>query len=195
VSWRPTGVYDPQGDLEKNMFLRELKRIKPVSQDRWLIIGDFNMVYQAQDKNNTRLNQSLMPRFRRTLNYLEVKEIDLVGRRFTWSNNQASPTLTHIERPFCSSSWEEVYANPILNPVSSSTSDHCPLILMPLFVPSRKPKFRLESFWPQLSGFLDCVHGAWSKPVPSKQKPLGKLHIKLSRVAKVLKKWHMALIP
>jgi hypothetical protein len=152
VSWRLTGVYGPQGDLEKKMILRELKRIKPVPQDRWLIIGDFNMVYQTQDKNNGRLNRSLKSRFRRTLNYLEVKEIELVGRRFTWSNNQVSPTLTRIDHAFCSSTWEEVYANPILNPVSSSTSDHCPLILMPLFVPSSKPKFKFESFWPQMPG-------------------------------------------
>jgi hypothetical protein len=39
-------------------------------------------------------------RFRRALDHLEVKEIDLVGKKFTWSNNQASPTLTRIDIAF-----------------------------------------------------------------------------------------------
>jgi hypothetical protein len=47
------------------------------------------MMYKPQDKNNGILNRSLMARFRRALNLLEVKEIDLVGRKFTWSNNQS----------------------------------------------------------------------------------------------------------
>jgi hypothetical protein len=72
----------------------------------WMIIGDINMMYQAQDKNNDNINIRLMNKFRRTLNRLEVKEIDLVGKCYTWSNNQVSPTLTRIDRSFCSPSWE-----------------------------------------------------------------------------------------
>jgi exonuclease III len=75
VTWKLTGVYGPQGDLEKKMFLRELRRIKPASQDKWLILGDFNMVYQAQDKSNVCLNTGIMSRFRRALNFLQVRKL------------------------------------------------------------------------------------------------------------------------
>jgi hypothetical protein len=71
-------------------------------------------------------------RVRRTMNSLEVKEVDLVGKHYTRSNNQDNPTLTRIDRAFCSIPWECMYNNPILHALSSSTSDHYPILLGPL---------------------------------------------------------------
>jgi hypothetical protein len=68
-------------------------------------------------------------RVRRTLNSMEV---DLVGKQYTWSNNQDNPTLTRIDIAFCSIPWECMYNNPILQALSSSTSNHCPILLGPL---------------------------------------------------------------
>jgi hypothetical protein len=98
ISWIVTGVYGPHGDLEKCMFLREIKRVKGLALPQWLLFGDFNLIYRDQDKNNDRLNRRLMTRFWRTLNFIEVMEIELIGRSFTWSNNGPNPTLTHIDR-------------------------------------------------------------------------------------------------
>lgn len=89
------------------MFIRELRRLKNVAKQEWLLLGDFNLVYKEENKNNGRLNRHVMLRFRRALNHLKVKEIDLMGRRFTWSNNQNNPTLTRIDRTFCTPAWEE----------------------------------------------------------------------------------------
>jgi hypothetical protein len=136
-----------------------------------------------------------MLRFRRVLNYLEVKELELVGRHFTWSNNQSTPTMTHIDRVFCTPAWEDLYPNPILQPLPSSTSDHCPILVVPLITPYIKPKFRFESYWAQMPGFRECVQEAWSKGTPPNQNPFGVLHIKLSRTAKALRKWSRTLIP
>jgi exonuclease III len=82
-AWKFTGVYGPQGDLEKRMFIRELKHLKPIISSAWLVMGDFNLIYQAEDKNNGRLNRRLMLRFRQALNHMEIKEIQVVGRKFT----------------------------------------------------------------------------------------------------------------
>jgi endonuclease/exonuclease/phosphatase family metal-dependent hydrolase len=73
-------------DLDKRLFLRELRNLKHHTKPAWLIIGDFNLYYLDQDKNNGRLNRRLMAWFRRTLNHLEVHEISLLGKRYTWSN-------------------------------------------------------------------------------------------------------------
>jgi exonuclease III len=62
-SWTISRVYGPQGELEKNMFIRELKRLKQSVMSHWLLIGDFNLIYRDQDKNNGRLNRRLMLRF------------------------------------------------------------------------------------------------------------------------------------
>jgi hypothetical protein len=47
------------------------------------LLGDLNLIYKAQDKSNGRLNRGMMLRFRKALDHLGVKEINLVGRKFT----------------------------------------------------------------------------------------------------------------
>jgi hypothetical protein len=42
-----------------------------------MIIGDFNLIYQATDKNNLNLNRRLMGKFRRTLDECELIEMTL----------------------------------------------------------------------------------------------------------------------
>jgi hypothetical protein len=144
-SWTFTGVYGPQGELEKKMFIRELKNLKQTTLPSWLIFGDFNLIYKEEDKNNGRLNRRLMLRFRRALNHMGVKEIYLSGRKYTWTNSQQTPTMSRIDRAFCTPQWEQQFPDPILQPMSSSVSDQCPLLLAPLSTPYIKPRFRFEA--------------------------------------------------
>jgi hypothetical protein len=46
-SWKVTGVYDTLGDLEKRMFIRELKHLKHLAKLDWVILGDFNLIYKC----------------------------------------------------------------------------------------------------------------------------------------------------
>jgi hypothetical protein len=55
-----TSVYGPHGDLEKKMFIRELKQLKLGALDKWLILGGFNLILRAQDKSNGRINRAMM---------------------------------------------------------------------------------------------------------------------------------------
>jgi hypothetical protein len=96
------------------MFIRELRLLKQATPLDWVIMGDFNLIYNSKDKSNDRLDQRMMTRFRRALNFLELKEIQLVGRKYTWSNQQDTPTMSRIDRAFCTTQWEEIYNNSIL---------------------------------------------------------------------------------
>ena len=51
-----------------------------------------------------------------------------------------------------------------------------------------KPSFKFEEFWLRLPGFKDTVAAAWDRPVHATN-PIRRIHIKLSRTAKALKKW------
>jgi hypothetical protein len=178
---------DPKVILRK-IFIRELRALKNSVRPHWLLIGDFNLIYKAQDKNNGRLNRGLMLRFRRALNHMEVQELDLKGGQFTWSNNQTNPTLTRIDRAFCTPVFENLYNNLMLQPLSSSILDHCPLLLMHYSSPRVQPIFRFEARWPKLPGFLDFVEQAWNTSMSPDHNPLEVLHIKLSKIAKALRR-------
>ena len=142
IKWQITVVYGPQGDDAKLQFLRELRSIPPPDHSRWLILGDFNLIYQAEDKNNSNLNRRLMGSFKAAIDHLRLKEIKLNGRRFTWSN----PTLTRIDRLLCTPEWELIFPASFLHLLPSLISDHTPLLLQGEVDHYRNTSFRFENF-------------------------------------------------
>ena len=127
--WWLTCVYGPQGNDNKIAFLQELREIRAACLGPWVILGDFNLIYKEEDKNNDNLNRAMMGRFRRLIDNLALKELPLHGRKFTWSNGQDSDTLVKLDRVLSTVDWEELFPNCLLQSAPSSDSDHCPLIL------------------------------------------------------------------
>lgn len=76
-------MYCPSRDEEKPDFLQELLEARSVVNTPWPLAGDFNLIYQAADKNNDNLNYRLMGQFRRAINDCEIREIQLQNRRYT----------------------------------------------------------------------------------------------------------------
>lgn len=175
----------PQGHREKIEFLRELRENESVVEDKWLVIGDFNLILTAEDKSNDNLNRRLMGEFKTTLNYLELKELNLRGRKHTWSNDV---TQTRIDRAFCTVEWDLMLPTSALQAFSSMVSNHSPLLLIGATAVQNYRGFHFESFWLKISGYHEVVKNAWEQPV-SIHNPFLRLHIKLSRTSKALKQW------
>lgn len=112
--------------------------------------GDFNLIYRAEDKNNSNLNRAMMGRLWRFIDDCEQKEIPLIGCKFTWSNEWDNLTIMRLDRAFCCSEWEDLFPEAGLQNAASGISDHCPLTLSLNFCPPQKRRFHFESFWPQL---------------------------------------------
>lgn len=89
IPWTLTTVYGPHDAERKQAFLNELVDIHNSMAGPWVLIGDFNLITNPQDKNNSRINRRWMNKFRDTLNRSSLHELPLIGRRFTWSNEQA----------------------------------------------------------------------------------------------------------
>ena len=53
-------VYGPQEDALKVEFMQEIRRIQTVVQDRWMVLGDFNLISSVDDKSNPNINLRLM---------------------------------------------------------------------------------------------------------------------------------------
>jgi hypothetical protein len=183
-----TGVYGPQTDPDKRQFLLELQTLRPTLLSEWIVTGDFNLIYRAEHKNNNRLHFRLMNSFKSALDSLELRELHLHGRRFTWSSGTDDPTFTKIDHLFCTEQWELQHPNCYLQALSSSMSDHCPLLLSYMPASNLKKGFRFESFCTRLPNFLEVVQKSWERPIQTRD-CLRALHIKLSRLAKALKSW------
>lgn len=191
--WWLTCVYGPQLNQDKIQFLQELRDVRVHCSGPWLVVGDFNLIYRAEDKNNSNLNRALMGRFRRWINDMAVSEIPLLGRKYTWTSSfsSASPTLVRLDRLFCSLDWEEQFPGCLLQSAASFDSDHCPLVLGLQDIIVSKKRFHFEAFWPSLDGFLDGVRNAWDGGQPSPC-PLETLALKLKSTARGLQSWSQA---
>jgi hypothetical protein len=77
------GVYGPQLDILKVQFLQELWNVRTACAGPWVVGGDFNLIYRVEDKNNNNVHRAMMGCFRRFLNDLELREVELLGRKFT----------------------------------------------------------------------------------------------------------------
>jgi endonuclease/exonuclease/phosphatase family metal-dependent hydrolase len=110
------------------------------------VCGDFNMILNAADKNNDRLNRRSMSRFKAFVNHALLEEIVLTGRSYTWSNGADRPTLERLDRVFVTADWINRFPNHLLKPLSSDCSDHCPLLLHFDALGRNKRRFRFEAF-------------------------------------------------
>jgi hypothetical protein len=186
--WWFSGIYGPHQEADKAAFLNELREVRSLCRGPWMLAGDFNMIYSVEDKNNDNVNRAMMGRFRPLVNDLELKEIPLIGRRYTWSNERESPTLVKLDRVLCTGDWEDICPECLLHSHASEISDHCPLLLGLKDGMKSKRRFHLESFWSKLPGFMDTVYISWSQPVRNVC-PLERISIKLKRLAKALQSW------
>ncbi|CAD6216701.1 unnamed protein product [Miscanthus lutarioriparius] len=53
-TWSITGVYGPQSDADKVAFLQEITDVGTRVLPAWLLLGDFNLILNAHEKNNAR---------------------------------------------------------------------------------------------------------------------------------------------
>lgn len=88
--WWITGVYGPQDDRAKIEVLAELQDASASCIGPWI----FNMILSVEDKNNNRLNSCVMHRLHCFTNDMELRDLYLHGRRYTWSNDKSSPRLS-----------------------------------------------------------------------------------------------------
>jgi endonuclease/exonuclease/phosphatase family metal-dependent hydrolase len=127
--WTLIGVYAPQTKSDKTLFMQEIRAIQPTTEERWLLLGDFNLICRSIDKSSRQINMHLMNSFSELLEDTEMKEIPLHDRWYTWSSGTQSPTQTKIDHMFSTKEWEFLYSNCHLQVGSTSVSDHCALIL------------------------------------------------------------------
>jgi hypothetical protein len=189
-----TAVYGPTASNRTDDFFAELITHKPPSGVRWLALGDFNQIWRARDKSRGNINRSRINRFRAALQTCELKEIHLQNRRFTWSNERATPTLCKLDAFFCNSEWDLCFDSHVLNALSSSLLDHCPLLLADDRGPRKPRTFKFENFWLRMPGFKEAVANAWNKP-STHVEPCQILFHKLKSTAKGLTEWSRRILP
>ena len=93
--------------------------------------------------------------FNAVIDGLSLRELDLLGRQFTWANSRPIPTYEKLDRILMSTEWELKFPLSTVVAHSRDIFDHTPLILNTGEATSMnsQPIFRFELGWLLREGF------------------------------------------
>ena len=107
--WALVVVYGAAQEERKPDFLAELVRICDGETLPMLIGGDFNIIRREEEKNNSNFNARWPVVFNAIIESLDLKEIQLSGRQYTWASRRETPTYEKLDRFLASVEWEQKY--------------------------------------------------------------------------------------
>jgi hypothetical protein len=96
---------------------------------------------------------------------MELLELHLHGRLYTWSNEQAHRTLERIDKAFACADWCERFPFHRLHALSLACSNNAPLLLHTDMAHVLHKRFMFESIWSRFLGHMDVVAVGWNYPV------------------------------
>jgi hypothetical protein len=135
--------------------------------DLWCVVGDFNSVRTREEKRG--LGAVTLPSngadfnvFNNFIAGMELVEIPLFGRTFTWSHPNGV-SMSKLDRFLLSEGWVDTWTNPVVWALPRDVSDHCPIILRYNDVDWGPRPFRFKNFWLENSSFKDMVSKVWEE--------------------------------
>ena len=108
-TWSLVAVYGAAQDDFKVAFLRELVNLARDNPYPILIGGDFNMLRFPHEKSRGRFDNHWPFLFNAVTDSLDLREVHMTGRQFTWANSLPEPTYEKLDRVLMDTEWESKY--------------------------------------------------------------------------------------
>jgi hypothetical protein len=74
-----------------------------------MVGGDFNIIRRKEEKNNDNFCARWPVIFNAIIENLDLREIALSGRQFTWTSRRDTPTYEKLNRILASVQWEQKF--------------------------------------------------------------------------------------
>jgi hypothetical protein len=107
--WILVGVYGAAQDALKPDFLAEMVRICESETLPMLVGGDFNIIRRQEEKNNDNFNARWPFLFNAIIETLDLREIIMSGRQYTWASRREVPTYEKLDRVLTNVEWEQKF--------------------------------------------------------------------------------------
>ena len=104
--WNLITVYGAAQDEHEQSFLTEIVQCCQNESLPFLMGGDFNIIRGPNEKNNDWYDDRWPSLFNAVINSVDLKELELSGRKFTWANSLPQPTFERLDRVLVSTEWE-----------------------------------------------------------------------------------------
>ncbi|GAU32684.1 hypothetical protein TSUD_145580 [Trifolium subterraneum] len=129
------------------------------------VTGDFNSIRDCYERRGMResldgVQSSEMAGFEGFLNSLELVDMPLIGRKFTWFHPNGM-SMSRLDRLLISPSWFEMWGSPNVWVLPRDVADHCPLVLRYSSADWGPKPFRFNNFWLENRDFKEVITNAW----------------------------------
>jgi hypothetical protein len=188
--WALVAVYGAAQDRQKPAFLAELVRICENETLPLMVGGDFNIIRRKEEKNNDNFYARWPFIFNAIIESLDLREIALSGRQFTWANRRTIPTYEKLDRILARVEVEQKFPLLSVHALTRSGSDHTPLLL-DFGSPAHGGKnlsFSFELSWLKHEGFIDMVKNEWCS-VQNESSPIESWQKKIRHLRQFLRGW------
>jgi exonuclease III len=116
-------VYGPAQVDQKANFLSELVWVYSKDTIRIIIGGDFNIIRRPDEKNNDNYNDRWPFMFNAVIDSLNLRELELSSRKFTWANNMPNQTFEKLDRVLVCTDFEEHFPHTSVHTLNREISD------------------------------------------------------------------------
>jgi hypothetical protein len=155
--FRFTVVYGPSQQANGHTFFQELCDAKTSDGIPWMVTGDLNVTLHIKDRSNQNQNINQMRLFRSLIDFVNLIDLPLNGRNYTWSNERNEPTFVRLDRFFISTEWSRMFPNSMQITLPNTSSDHCPLLCECRSSFPTPNFFKFENFWLCMGNFKEMV--------------------------------------
>jgi hypothetical protein len=114
-------------------------------------------------KNNENFNSQWTFIFNAIIENLDMREIALSGRQFTWASNRSIPTFEKLDKILASAEWKEKFPLVMVRALTRTGTCHTPLLIdacKPAHL-GRNSYFPFKLSWLHKEGLFEMVRDAW----------------------------------
>lgn len=142
---------------------------------KWCVMGDFNCILNETEKRGGPKPQlSKILEFRECLDQCQLMDLGFAGHPFTWTNRRFGIFFIceRLDRAVVNEEWCNFFPSAKLYHLSTSSSDHSPILLNTHDRDIRKPKiFRYEIAWSLHDDFINVVRNCWNEKGQDNHEP------------------------
>ncbi|TKW37711.2 hypothetical protein SEVIR_1G065733v4 [Setaria viridis] len=130
-----------------------------------IIGGYFNIMCRPEDKNKDNFDAKWPDLFNMVIQSLDLREIDMSGRHYTWASSGNDPTFEKLDRVLVITEWEQKLPLTTVQAKDRSNSDHTPLLLNTGSSSHNRPPtlFKFERGWLIRDCFYNLVANKWQE--------------------------------
>ncbi|KAL7208341.1 hypothetical protein ACSBR1_030152 [Camellia fascicularis] len=155
-------VYAPNDVAKRGRLWEAIIRLKLDFTYRWILGGDFNEIKSIGERKGCLRRDRGMRDFNSFIQSMEVTDLVMLGRRFTWCNAVDGDKWSRIDLFLISPEWLQVFKLKQWG-LPRSVSNHCPIILMEDAKDWGPRLFRFINAWTLHSQFLSVVKHSWEE--------------------------------